>query len=104
MLKELLTVDPGRWIAAKFLDGGDPLQTVLLIRCSRPVEDPVWVALKNVIRPWTVQNDCVAKDIRRYKDRVEVELLLKYEGRESNFSPHEPLPLGERLWRKANKL
>ena len=103
MIAELVLYDPDRWTTARVVPDGDPLSCQLRMDCRRPVEDRVWVHLKNIIRSWAEQNDCVAKDIRRYKTHIEVDLLLKYLGRESDFNPTEPLPLGERLWRKGNK-
>ena len=101
MIKDLLRVDD-RWSGARLLDHTDPLKKTLNLFTPHPVEDVVWVPLKQIIRAWSEQNDCVAKEIRRYKNRVEVDLLIKYESRCCDFSPHVPLPKSEERWRKLN--
>lgn len=102
MLQDLLLYDD-RWSTAELTQTTpDPLVRLFTIRCRRPVPDPTWKVLKDVIRRWAYQNDCVAKRIRRYKNRVEVVLLIKYLNRESDFSPYEELPGWEKRWREMN--
>ena len=101
MIHDLLMVDD-RWSGAKLFDETDPLAKQFVIYCRRPVPDPAWLFLKRTIRAWAEQNDCVAKEIRRYKNRIEVRILLKYLNRESDFSPHEALPSWETKWRTLN--
>lgn len=101
MITDLLRMDD-RWSGAKLFDEVDPLARSFVLYCRRPVPDATWTILKNVIRTWADQNDCVAKRIRRYKNRVEIDLLLKYLNRESDFSPYEALPPWEKRWRTLN--
>lgn len=104
LIKDLLRVDD-RWTSAKLLDNpADPLQKCFVLFCSQRLGDDGWGPLKRVIRRWAEQNDCVAKAIRRYVDRVEVDLFIKYLARESDFSPYEELPRREQRWRRLNKL
>ena len=101
MIKELVAVDD-RWSWAKLFDEVDPLAKQFVLYCRRPVPDPSWLFLKRTIRAWAEQNDCVAKEIRRYKGRVEVRIFVKYLTRESDFSPYEALPQQEKKWRALN--
>ncbi len=101
MIGDLLAIDD-RWSGAKLFDETDPLARLFVLYCRRPVSDPTWLFLKRTIRAWAEQNDCVAKKIRRYTNRVEVDLLVKYLNRESDFSPYEALPPWEKKWRSLN--
>lgn len=91
------------WTGAKGVEGRDPLSYRLVLYCRERPNDLVWPSLRGIIRGWAEQNDCVAKGIRRYKDRVELDLLLKYLGRPSDYSPYEELPPTEVHWRKMNE-
>lgn len=103
MLHDLLRVDD-RWYTADIIDyEGDPLRKTFVLRCTRRVEDESWVLLKQFLRRWASQNDCSTKDIRRYSDRVELDLFIKYTNRESDFSPYKELPTGEKRWRAGNE-
>jgi hypothetical protein len=101
MIKDLLRVDD-RWSGARLLNHIDPLKKTLVMFTPHSIEDAVWVPLKQILRAWSEQNDCVAKEIRRYQNRVEIDLLIKYQSRCCDFSPHKPLPKSEQRWRSSN--
>jgi len=105
MLRELLLLS-SVWAGARLEDTADPLKKRFVLSTRRLLGYEEWKALKRIYTIWAEQNDCIFKDIRRYKKGVVADLYIKYENRPGvcDFSPHEELPRREARWRKLNRL
>jgi hypothetical protein len=105
MLHELLLLS-SVWAGARLEDTPDPLKKRFVLSTHHRLGYEEWKALKRIYTIWAKQNDCVFKDIRRYKKGVTADLYIKYEMHPGgcDFSPHEELPARERHWRKINRI
>ena len=104
MITDLRRLDED-WYTADLLDHkSDPLHKTFVIRRRTPMEDNSWVVTQRIIRRWAEWNDCLPKYFKRYPDRIELTLLLKYLNRTCDYSPYDKLPAPEARWRKLNRI